>query len=50
MISFSYSDVYRSNKLITNFQQLIDNLFLPLFEATNNPEAHPELHLFLKQV
>jgi hypothetical protein len=44
------SDIYRSNKLIGNFQQLIDNLFLPLFEATNNPEAHPELHCFLKQV
>ncbi|KAI9562378.1 AMP deamise 2 [Daphnia sinensis] len=43
-------DIYRSNKLITNFQQLIDNLFLPLFEATNNPEAHPELHCFLKQL
>ena len=45
-----YSDIYRSNKLINNFQQLIDNLFLPLFEATNNPQAHPELHWFLKQV
>ena len=45
-----YSDIYRSNKLIGNFQQLIDNLFLPLFEATNNPEAYPELHCFLKQV
>ncbi|XP_046442028.1 AMP deaminase 2-like isoform X9 [Daphnia pulex] len=43
-------DIYRSNKLISNFQQLIDNLFLPLFEATNNPEAHPELHCFLKQL
>ncbi|XP_046649607.1 AMP deaminase 2-like isoform X6 [Daphnia pulicaria] len=43
-------DIYRSNKLIGNFQQLIDNLFLPLFEATNNPEAHPELHCFLKQL
>ena len=51
MILFRFfSDIYRSNKLISNFQQLIDNLFLPLFEATNNPQTHPELHWFLEQV
>jgi len=43
-------DIYRSNKLINNFQQLIDNLFLPLFNATNNPEEHPELHWFLQHL
>lgn len=49
-VFFLYSDIYRSNRLITNFQQLLDNLFLPLFQATNNPEKHPELHWFLQNV
>ena len=51
MIFFSFSsDIYRSNKEIDNFEQIIDNLFRPLFEATVNPSAHPEIHMFLRQV
>lgn len=47
---FCSSDVYKSNKLIDNFQQLLDNLFAPLFEVTNNPSSQPELHAFLQYV
>lgn len=43
-------DVYRSNKLVSNFQQILENIFFPLFEATNKPSSHPELHLFLQYV
>ena len=43
-------DIYKSNKIIENFQQILDNLFLPLFETTNNPNSHPELHKFLNYV
>ena len=51
MIFFSFSsDIYRSNKQIDNFEQIIDNLFRPLFEATVKPSAHPEIHMFLRQV
>lgn len=35
---------------MTSFQEILDNIFLPLFEATNNPEQHPELHRFLQYV
>lgn len=35
---------------MTSFQDILDNIFLPLFEATNNPEQHPELHRFLQYV
>lgn len=35
---------------MTSFQEIIDNVFLPLFEATNNPSKHPELHKFLQYV
>ncbi|CAJ0566940.1 unnamed protein product, partial [Mesorhabditis spiculigera] len=30
--------------------ELLDNIFLPLFEVTNDPASHPELHRFLQQV
>ena len=46
----SYSDVYRMTGSCSNFQEILDNIFLPLFEATNNPKSHPELHMFLQHV
>lgn len=45
-----FSDIYKSNKLVTNFQEILENIFMPLFEATNNPKSHPELYMFLKYV
>ncbi|XP_041083503.1 AMP deaminase 2-like isoform X2 [Polyodon spathula] len=43
-------DVYRTKKQLANFQEMLENIFLPLFEATINPQSHPELHLFLQHV
>jgi len=43
-------DVYKAKKLVRNFQEVMDNIFLPLFEATNDPSSHPELHQFLRYV
>ncbi|KAK7136551.1 hypothetical protein R3I93_016777 [Phoxinus phoxinus] len=43
-------DVYRTKKQLMNFQQMLENIFLPLFEATVNPSSHPHLHLFLTHV
>ncbi|ELU02513.1 hypothetical protein CAPTEDRAFT_171443 [Capitella teleta] len=43
-------DVYKSNNLVKNFQELLDNIFLPLFEVTNDPKTHPQLHAFLNHV
>jgi AMP deaminase len=43
-------DVYKQKGMVINFQQLLDNIFVPLFEATNEPEKHPELHQFLQFV
>ncbi|XP_002735956.1 AMP deaminase 2 [Saccoglossus kowalevskii] len=43
-------DIYRSNKIVKNFQEMLDNIFMPLFEVTQNPESHPELHCFLRHV
>jgi AMP deaminase len=43
-------DVYRSNNLNMSFQEILSNIFMPLFEATNNPKSHPELHMFMQHV
>uniref|UniRef100_A0A8C6VM93 AMP deaminase n=1 Tax=Naja naja TaxID=35670 RepID=A0A8C6VM93_NAJNA len=43
-------DVYKTKKQLANFQEMLENIFLPLFEATINPASHPELHLFLEHV
>lgn len=29
---------------------MLENIFLPIFEATINPQAHPDLSIFLKRV
>ncbi|XP_047372131.1 AMP deaminase 3 isoform X4 [Sciurus carolinensis] len=41
-------DIFRSKKLLPNFGKMLENIFLPLFKATINPQDHRELHLFLK--
>lgn len=43
-------NVYKSQGLVENFQQMLENIFLPLFEVTADPESHPQLHIFLQQV
>jgi len=45
-----YSDVYRQHEMVTSFQQLLGNVFLPLFEATVNPQRHLNIHKFLQFV
>lgn len=43
-------DVYKSAKIVKNFQEILENIFMPLFEVTRNPQSHPELHKFLMYV
>ncbi|XP_051146129.1 AMP deaminase-like isoform X4 [Andrographis paniculata] len=43
-------NVYRSMGTVTSFQNIIDNIFIPLFEVTVDPNSHPHLHVFLLQV
>lgn len=43
-------DVYKAQGIIENYQQFLDNIFLPMFEATISPSSHPMLHIFLKHV
>eukprot|EP00892_Ulva_mutabilis_P012568 jgi/Ulvmu1/9684/UM055_0022.1 len=43
-------NVYKAQGLLENFEQMLDNLFRPLFEVTADPSTHPQLHVFLQQV
>ncbi|GAB1311371.1 AMP deaminase [Madurella fahalii] len=43
-------DVYKSSGLMNSFEQIIKNLFQPLFEVTKDPSSHPKLHIFLQRV
>ncbi|KAL5334945.1 hypothetical protein BJX70DRAFT_391035 [Aspergillus crustosus] len=43
-------DVYKSSGMMENFEQVITNVFQPLFEVTKDPSTHPKLHVFLQRV
>ncbi|KAG2702230.1 hypothetical protein I3760_06G080900 [Carya illinoinensis] len=43
-------NVYKKMGIVTSFQNILDNVFIPLFEVTIDPSSHPQLHLFLMQV
>eukprot|EP00803_Ostreobium_quekettii_P007072 evm.model.scf_2483.1 EVM.evm.TU.scf_2483.1 scf_2483:1820-9003(+) len=41
---------YYDQGIMENFEQMLENIFQPLFDVTRDPETHPQLHVFLKQV
>lgn len=43
-------DIYKANNCVEDFQQILVNLFEPLFEVTKDPKSHPALHRFLQYV
>ncbi|PGH11820.1 AMP deaminase [Polytolypa hystricis UAMH7299] len=43
-------DVYKSSGMMENFEQVVRNVFQPLFEVTQDPSKHPKLHIFLQRV
>ncbi|KAJ1785245.1 AMP deaminase [Coemansia sp. RSA 2399] len=43
-------NVYKANGIVDNFEQILTNVFEPLFEATRNPRNYPKLHTFLQRV
>jgi AMP deaminase len=43
-------DVYKSSGLVQNFEEIIRNVFEPLFEVTKDPSSHPKLYVFLQRV
>ncbi|QPG99072.1 hypothetical protein C2857_000764 [Epichloe festucae Fl1] len=43
-------DVYKASSLMDTFEQIVKNIFQPLFEVTKDPSSHPKLHIFLQRV
>lgn len=43
-------EVYKRAGNVDNFEQILLNVFQPLFEVTSDPKMHPKLHIFLQRV
>ena len=43
-------ELYKSSGQVNNFQDMLDAIFLPLFEVTRDPSVDPKLHQFLTLV
>ncbi|KAJ3329007.1 AMP deaminase [Blyttiomyces sp. JEL0837] len=43
-------NIYRESKNLNNFEEVLKNIFEPLFEVTKDPLTHPKLHVFLQRV
>ncbi|KAF9929364.1 AMP deaminase [Linnemannia zychae] len=43
-------NVYKATNTVNNFEDVIQNIFKPLFEVTRDPSSHPNLHIFLQRV
>ncbi|KAF9013148.1 hypothetical protein BDQ17DRAFT_1270633 [Cyathus striatus] len=43
-------EVYKANGSVQTFEDIVVNVFRPLFEVTKDPSSHPELHVFLQRV
>ena len=42
--------LYKSMGSMTTFEEVVRNIFQPLFEVTQDPSSHPKLHIFLQRV
>lgn len=43
-------DLYKRNENVRNFNQILTNLFEPLYKVSLNPKLNPNLHIFLQRV
>ena len=43
-------DLYKKNGNVDNFQQIMHNIFHPLYAVSLNPQLNPKLHLFFQRV
>ena len=42
--------MYKAKGQVQNFQDVLNNIFQPLFEATLEPAKHPEIFRFMTEV
>ncbi|XP_028264751.1 AMP deaminase 1 isoform X2 [Parambassis ranga] len=43
-------DIFRGRNFVPHFGKMLENIFLPVFQATIDPHSNPELSIFLKHV
>ncbi|KAM9856177.1 AMP deaminase 1 [Aulostomus maculatus] len=43
-------DIFRGRDFVPHFGKMLENIFLPVFQATINPHSNPELSIFLNHV
>uniref|UniRef100_A0A060TH66 AMP deaminase n=1 Tax=Blastobotrys adeninivorans TaxID=409370 RepID=A0A060TH66_BLAAD len=43
-------DIYKSSGNVERFEDIVKNIFQPLYEVTKDPSSHPKLHVFLQRV
>ncbi|XP_015284780.1 PREDICTED: AMP deaminase 1 [Gekko japonicus] len=43
-------DVFRSKNFLPHFGKMLENIFVPVFEATINPQNNKELSVFLRHI
>ncbi|GAA5928637.1 uncharacterized protein JCM15063_003927 [Sporobolomyces koalae] len=43
-------DIFKKSGGVNDFEEVVRNIFQPLFEVTADPTSHPELHVFLQRV
>uniref|UniRef100_A0A671XZ95 AMP deaminase n=1 Tax=Sparus aurata TaxID=8175 RepID=A0A671XZ95_SPAAU len=43
-------DIFRGRDFVPHFGRMLENIFLPVFQATIDPQSNPELSIFLKHV
>lgn len=44
------SDIFRGRNFVPHFGKMLENIFLPVFQATIDPQSNPELSIFLQHV
>ncbi|CDK24620.1 unnamed protein product [Kuraishia capsulata CBS 1993] len=43
-------DIYKTSNIVQSFQDVVKNIFEPLFAVTKDPSSNPKLHIFLQRV
>ncbi|TSO77774.1 AMP deaminase 1 [Bagarius yarrelli] len=43
-------DIFRGRNFVPHFGKMLENIFMPVFQATINPQSNPELSIFLQHV
>lgn len=42
--------MYKANGQMDSYEEILVNIFRPLYEVTKDPSSHPKLHVFLQRV